>query len=151
MYIIKSLKNKLLFASANSIFIPYIFWIYLLLILAVSCVYKWNISSRNISSFFARLYEPINHETSRLVFFWEKTRRDVLRRILWTGVRTVQSKVQFSKYISKSYKVHTIFTILHTIITPGPLELTFDPILGSKYDYGMQKNISVGYCLSHDN
>ena len=87
MYIIKSLKNKLLFASANSIFIPYIFWIYLLLILAVSCVYKWNISSRNISSFFARLYEPINHETSRLVFFWEKTRRDVLRRILWPGVR----------------------------------------------------------------
>ena len=92
MYIIKPLKNKLLFASANSIFIPYIFWIYLLLILAVSCVYIWNISSRNISSFSARLYGPINHKTSRLVFFWEKTRRDVLRRILWTGVRPISSK-----------------------------------------------------------
>ena len=42
-------------------------------------------------------------------------------------VRERERGVQFSKYISNSYKVQNMITILHAIITPGPLELTFDP------------------------
>ena len=52
-------------------------------------------------------------------------------------------EVQFSKYISRSYKVHNINTILHTIITPGPLELTFDPGFGVIFS-----QIKFAYTLS---